>query len=297
MVTIDELKELAEKERCAGNRQKFLDIQKQIDIQKEERVLASHLAYLESTKKDFPVGFYIPELHAKVIEIKDGCGTQRGWIYIYLSGYGDKHFTPSELRKKISKAQEGREANDYFDKLKFSDTKQSLYIGKENLDTLDMLIRVMSLDIPTTQEVEESLLDYPSEVYDYTFKQAKEDGYTDEEAEEKAREAESEERDDEFKKYMQDIIRTINYLLNFHGIELEVIKKRYYITSKSWKETANKVASTITGYGMFEYNSGKELKEGLPCRTYCEAAIQHLHWLKYYPEVYGETSYRRIYER
>ncbi len=140
-------------------------------------------------------------------------------------------------------------------------------------------------------------MDYPGETYSYAMKQAIEDGYTDDEAEEKAQEAEQEEQDDEFKKYMEAILRTINYLLHFHDIELETKNKRYYLTVKSWEEVSGRVAATITGYGMFEFNSGKELKDGLPCRTYCEATIQHLHWLKHYPEVYGDTSYRRVYER
>lgn len=78
MVTIEQLEEQAEKERCSGNRDKFLDIQKQIQMQKEERVIANHLNYLASVKKDFPVGTYIKELNASVKEIKDGCGTQSG---------------------------------------------------------------------------------------------------------------------------------------------------------------------------------------------------------------------------
>lgn len=296
MVTIQELETQAEKERCAGHRQKFLDIQKQIEIQKEERVLASHLNYLKSVKKDFPVGFYIPELHASVKEIKEGCGTQRGWIEIYLSGF-EKSYSPLELRKKIREAQEEKEARAYFDKLKFSNTKPSLCIGKENLDTLDMLIRMMSLDLPTTQEVEEDMLNYSGETYGYALKRAIEEGFTDEEAEEKAQEAEQEERDDEFKKYMQSILNTIRYLLNFHDIELETRNKRYYLTSKSWKETAEKVKETINGMGPFYYESVKAFKDVGPYKNYCEAVMSHLHWLKDYPTVYGDTSYRRIYER
>ncbi len=147
---IQELQELAEKERCAGHRQKFLEIQKKIEIKEQEEVLAKHKLQLANAMKDFPVGFSIPELHTSVKEIKDGCGTKTGWVDIYLHNH-EKPYKHWELRKKIREAKETKEASDYFDKLKFSDAKKSLYIGKENLDTLDMLIRVMGLDLPTTQ--------------------------------------------------------------------------------------------------------------------------------------------------
>ena len=296
MQTIQELETKAEKERCARHRQKFLELQKEIEIKEQEEVLSRHKQQLEIVKKDFPVGFYIPELHASVKEIKDGCGTKTGWVDIYLTGH-EKSYRVWDLRKKIRQAREEKEARECFGKLKCSDSNPSLYIGKENLDTLDMLIRVMDLDLPTTQEVEESLMDYPSGSYEYAMKQAKEDGFTDDEAEVKAQEAEQEERDDEFKKYVQRIVNTINYLLNFHDIELEVKKKRYYLTSKSWKETAEKVKETINGMGPFWYDSLKEFKEVGPYKSYCAAVCSHLHWLKDYPQVYGETSYRRVYER
>lgn len=156
----------------------------------------------------------------------------------------------------------------------------------------------MSLDLPASEEMDERLMDFTSGTYGSALKNAVDEGFTDAQAEEKAMAAEDEERHEEFEKYLQSILRTLNYLLNFHDLELVSLNSKYYlITQKPWKETANKVAATITGYGTFEYNSGKELKEGLPCKTYCEAAIQHLHWLKHYPEVYGERGYRSIYER
>ncbi len=297
MQAIQELRELAEKERCAGNRQKFLKLQEQIEEKEQEAVQERHKQYLENVKKDFPVGRFIPEIHATIKDIKDGCGTQAGWVEIYLLGI-EKSLSPGELRGKIQDAKNKKSAPDYFDTLKLSDKSKSLCIGNAYSETIDMLINVMSLDLPMGEEAKESFMDYPSESYNYVLKQAKEDGYTDEQAEEKAMEAEDKERSEEFEKYQQSIVRTLNYLLNFHDIELEEKGKKYYlVTQKSWKEVADKVATTITGHGMFEYNSGKELKEGLSCKTYCEAAIQHLHWLKHYTEVYGERSYRSVYER
>lgn len=293
MVTIEELEVLKEKERVAGNKERFKDIENQIDIQKQDRVMASHLNYLESVTKDFPVGFYIKELHTSIKEIKEGCGTQRGWINIYLSG-SDKNFTPQELRKKVRLAQETQEANAEFNKLKFSDRTKSLCIGKD----LDMLIRVMGLNLPTAEEIDDCNRDYTWEVMAEAKKQAIEDGYTDDEAEEKGLEAESEAMKENFNQHMKAVRNTLNYLLNFHGVNFEEKKGKYYLTAeKSWKEIADQVMETINGVGPFYYNSVKSFKEVGPYKTYCEAAMTHIHWMKDYPTVYGNTNYRRIYER
>jgi len=269
---------------------------KQIEDRNQESILAKHKQSLENIKKDFPVGFYIPELRASVTEIKDGCGTKEGWVDIYLSNK-ERPIKYWELRKKIREAKEQSEANEYFNKLKFSDTRQSLYIGPKDYETLERLIKVMELDLPTVEGIDDGNIDWLGEIMTSARKQAIEDGYTDDESEEKAAEAESEEMSLIYENHLSNILRTLNYLLNFHDIELEALKKGYYLTSKSWKEAAGKVANTITGYGTFEFNSAQELRDGLPCRTYCEAAIQHLHWLRHYPEVYGVSSYRRIYEK
>lgn len=293
-MSVGQLEALAERERNAGHRDKFLDIKKRIKIQEQEELLQRHLKQYEQACQEFKIGLYIPELHASIKEIKHGCGTQRGWIDIYLSG-SDNGISVHELRRRILQIQRERAAREYFDHLKFNDSHK-LCIGKTYPKTLDMLIKAMDLDIPDSEEIEEYSIGYPSEIYDYILKQAKENGYTDEQSEEHAQAALDKEQEDNFKEYTDSVLRTVNYLLNFHGIELISQRRRYYLIA-GWHEAANAVARTITGYGMFNFNSGKELKEGMPCRTYCEATIQHLHWLHYYPEVYGETHYRRIYER
>lgn len=292
-----QLEELAEKERCAGNRQRFLEIKKQIEIKEQEEVLAQHKLHLETVSKEFFAGLYIPELHARVKEIKDGCGTKQGWVDIYLSGI-ERPLKYWELKKKIREAQEKISVRDYFAKLKFSDKAKALCIGDNDSDTLEALIKVMEIDLPTVEEVDEYNLDYCCEVMSAAKEQAIKDGYTDEEAEEKALEAEGEEMNRIYKEYSSAVLKTLNYLFEFHELELTQLNKHYWLVAKkSWKEAADKVAITITGYGMFEYNSGKELRDIGPYKNYCEAIIKHLHWLRYYPDIYGVTGYRRIYER
>jgi len=294
-ITIEKLQKEAESARVSGNRDVFLEIQKKITALKEKQVLDNHKSHLAIVQKEFPVGTYIPELGVRVKEIKEGCGTKEGWVYIYIEA--EKYYTYWKLKKKISEAIEKKLASQYFAKLKFSDTKTLLYIGDNNIDTIERLIKVMDLDIRSLVEIDELNFDYYSDVMSSAKQAAIDDGYTDEEADKKAEEAEAKEYERSYNEYMKSVMRTLNYLLNFHDISLIEKRNRYYLQSDSWKNTANKIAETISGYGMFEYKDGKELKEMLPAKTYCEASIVHLHWLKYYPDVYGETQYQRILER
>lgn len=293
---IRELEEQAEVERVSGHREKFLELKEKIQEAERNLVREMHKKRVEEAKKEFPIGFYIPELHATVTEIKDDCGTQKGWIDIYL-GSSDKGIDVRELREKIRKAKEAKEASDFFDSLKFSD-RGKLHVGITYPETLNMFIRAMSLDIWTSEEMDENNLGNFSGVYDSVYKEAIDDGYTDEEAEEKGREAEDNEYSVLFKDYTNSVERVIRYLFNFHDLELVERKNRYYIEPlKSWKQSAEKVKETINGYGTFYFSSVKEFKETGPYKNYCEAVISHIHWLKYYPEVYGARGYRSVYER
>jgi hypothetical protein len=294
MKTIEQLKEQAEQERVSGHREKFLKLKEQIEQAEHNFLLEMHKQRVEEAKKEFPVGFYIPELHSKVTEIKDGCGTQKGWVDIYL---GEKHYSVGELHRKINKAKETKEASDFFDHLKFSN-KGKLYVGRTYCETLNMFILAMGLDIWTSEEMDENNFGSFYGSYDSAYKQAIDDGYTDEEAEEKGREAEDEEYSSLFKEYTASVERTIRYLLNFHELDLVENKNKYYIEPHiSWEKSAALVKETINGYGTFYFETVKEFKECGPYKNYCEAVIQHIHWLKYYPEVYGARGYQSVYER
>ena len=296
MKTIDDLRSLAEKERCAGNRDKFLELQKEIDRMQQEKVLSRHKQYLSNVEKEFGEGTYIPELRLSVRKIENGCGTKRGWINIYLNGKTTP-MTPQELRKKIRIVKEENIATEYFKKLDFNDKKLLLCIGEKNDDTIDNLIRMMTLDLTTIEEYfDYSICDFVRN-YDDAFNEAIEDGYTNEEAVLKGEEAESEAMEKDYLEFKSRNLKAINYLLNFHDLLLSSDKSKYYLKAKSsWRDVADCVSSTISGQGMFDYKNGKELKDIGPYKTYCNAVIEHLHWLKYYPEIYGYSSYKRIAE-
>ncbi len=293
-MNIQELETKSEELRQSGKREECLKIKTQIEELKQKELLSRHNEELERVKKKF--NGYIEELHTSVKEIKDGCGTQRGWISIYLDGYKDS-LSPQELRRKIRESKEEKESRKRFDEIKTTDRMKSVVIGEGYTETIIDLLRVMELDrVPIIEDMFECG-DY-HESYEYAYKQAVEDGYSDAEAEQKAMDAESEAVREENDKYINAVQKTINYLFKLHGLHLEVNKGMYVITlvDKSWKEVCQKVAETISGYGTFYYEDAKALKEVGPYTSYSQAVFNHLHWLKHCPEVFGNIGYGTIYE-
>ena len=288
------LLEQAEEARQAGDRPRFQELTRQAEKERYNALQARHAAELERIKKEFPIGEIVPVINNRVTDIKDGCGTQRGWINIYFGG--EKGYTPHEIRAKIAKVKEERRVTTKFAALKFSDrAKKGVCIGEYD-EALDDLKTAMCLDrVYGLQEADELYFDCDSGAYSYAYDEAIADGFTDEEAEEKGREAEDEERGEEYRKHKDRFVSCLNYVLRFADLELEEDKYKWYIRPQtSWKHSAAKMAEVITGYGTFEFNSALALKEGLPADTYAEAVIVHIHWLKYGPEIYGGRSYSSI---
>jgi hypothetical protein len=288
------LLEQAEEARQAGDRPRFQELTRQAEKERYDALQARHAAEVERVKKEFPIGEIVPVINNRVTDIKDGCGTQRGWINIYFGG--EKGYTPQEVRAKIAKSKEEKRVTAKYAALKFSDrAKKGVCIGEYN-EALDDLKTAMCLDrVYSLQEADEQFFDYDSGAYSYAYDQAIADGFKDEEAEEKAQEAADEERDEEYRKYKNRFVSCLEYVLRYADLELIEDKHKWYIRpATSWKHSAAKMAEVITGYGTFEFNSALELKEGLPAKTYAEAVIVHIHWLKHGPEVYGDRSYSSI---
>lgn len=306
--TIQKLEAEAEIARQGDRRDRFLEIQKEISSIKENEVLDRHKRYVDSVTQEFPVGTYISEIGARVKEIKDGCGTLRGWVEIYLSGF-DKPLSPQELHRKITKARvkarASARAHKFINALKYSDRNlldftvpKSLYIGDDHIETLETLITAMDLDLPTYEEIDDMNLGFYEESYEYTYKQAVENGYSDNKAGGIAMDARDKAASKTYTDWFNSVKRTINHLLKFHHLKLVSEGEKIYIEApQSWKKAASQTAETITGCGSFSYNSAKELRDVGPYKSYCEAVIKHLHWLKRYPDVYEGTDYRKIYEQ
>ncbi len=292
---VEELKRQAEIARQAGKRQEFLKLQKQIEEEEQAEVQQRHAAELEAIKKEFPVGTSIPGL-GTVECYKDGCGTQGGWISLVI---GCKEISMRDVRQHIRERRRDEQVSAYFSKHVYpecSDRKTKILIGESYGETLDFLLDVMDMDRIPGRSDDALDFTYP-ETYDYAYKQAVEEGYTDQEAEEKAQEAEGEERDEDYKRWVDAVEHAINSCLEPHKLELVEKDGKYYIAApEGWHKAADELACTISGYGTFHYNDGKELKEVGPYKSYCLAVMEHIHWMKYHAEVYGTSGYARVYD-
>lgn len=93
-------------------------------------------------------------------------------------------------------------------------------------------------------------------------------------------------------------------LFEQHGLELtptgkQGTEKRRYefkiVPSKSWDDAANKLRETINGVGDFHFDNLREFLASGPY-TAKQAVLSHLGYIKRYPDVYGSSSARRMYD-
>jgi len=114
-------------------------------------------------------------------------------------------------------------------------------------------------------------------------------------------EGEQEARDEVFRKYHDALNNTADDLFEQHGLVLNPVGKArtpYEFTiapKKSWDDAAVLVLDTINGVGMFTFSSVREFLDSGPY-TARQAVLQHLHYIKRRPEVYGERSARDRFE-
>lgn len=76
-------------------------------------------------------------------------------------------------------------------------------------------------------------------------------------------------------------------------------KRRYdfkIVPSNSWDDAANKIRETINGVGTFHFNNLREFLSSGPY-TARQAVLSHLGYIKRYPDVYGGSGARQLYDR
>ena len=115
-------------------------------------------------------------------------------------------------------------------------------------------------------------------------------------------EGEQEARDEVFRKYHDALNNVADNLFEQHGLTLVPVGKERtpyefrIVPKKSWADAAEQIRETINGVGMFHFNSLKEFLDSGPY-TARQAVLQHLHYIKRHPDVYGERSARDQFER
>jgi hypothetical protein len=167
---------------------------------------------------------------------------------------------------------------------------------KININQLATLFKLPAFD---------SYLDnWESETYSYVYNDSLKQGFSESDAEEKAVIAEGKEQSEFFNRWYDAVAAVAEKFFELHGLHLTAFGKgrkqsrpyEYKITPlKSWDDAAFKIVQTINGVGYYHFNNVKEFADSVPC-TVRQAVLSHIHWVKDYAEVFGDTSPRRLYD-
>lgn len=172
----------------------------------------------------------------------------------------------------------------------------------EKTDKISMEQLAKDFGLPSWERLEELNEDYTGEAFVAAQKEALADGQSEEDAEEAGMDAEQVVRDELFGKWHDGVISAVGDLFAEHGLELTSASKgeypfEYRVTpTTSWEDAALKIMTTINGVGQFEFNNLREFLDSGPY-TPRQAVLSHLHWIKDWPEVYGERSARDRFDR
>ena len=140
-------------------------------------------------------------------------------------------------------------------------------------------------------------------VYSDVYKQAINDGMTEEEAEahaeQEAYKACDQERDEAFSKYGHAIFLAIEHIAGMHRFDVEKVEDGFILKpQKSIRHCLRAIFQTINGHGPFFFNSVREFVTSYKSdSTLMETIDGHLGWMKRAPAVYGDRSAKDVFER
>lgn len=173
--------------------------------------------------------------------------------------------------------------------------------------TLDEIAKL--LGVTTWEKMEEMNPDAWGYQYSEAHRQAKAEGLSDEEAEEKALEAESQARDEDYRSWKNAMEHVAETFLGYHGMTMSPLKTKSYlykITSAcanpltgepNWDEPAEKIMGTINGDGILGHIASlKDFKYMESTKSSRKIALEHLSWIARYADVYGVASAKRMME-
>lgn len=188
--------------------------------------------------------------------------------------------------------------------------KVKSWLGKlEDTKNINQLAGMFGLS--DWDKLEDRNVDYFAELgsyaYDEALKEATEDGDAEEVAEEKAgkarEEAEMEASGELFHQWHNAVMSAVEPLFEVHGLTLTPKGKKTnhpyeykIVPTNDWKEAASKIIGTINGVGYFEFGSLQDFLDSGPY-TPREAVLSHLGHITSYPDVYGDLSPERSFER
>lgn len=94
-------------------------------------------------------------------------------------------------------------------------------------------------------------------------------------------------------KYISAVESIAEDLLKEHGLKATQAKKRVceykIVPVESWEDAADRIRMTINGVGYFFFTTVREFMQSGPY-TARECTLRHLHWVKDYYSVYGDSN-------
>lgn len=185
--------------------------------------------------------------------------------------------------------------------------------------TIDQLAELLGL--PSWEEIDEINLDHYAEVASQVVKYDLENEAISDDEDDAYMEAERKVQDEVYSSWHGAVLYAAKYLFEAHGLDLvpneipyewkdgttgtHVIKVsdtkqlpwEYRIEPRiSWHDAADKMRETVNGVGYFHFDTLAEFLDSGPY-SYREAVIDHLSYVRRWPDVYGAPSARALYER
>jgi hypothetical protein len=180
---------------------------------------------------------------------------------------------------------------------------------KQPSDKIDIDNLADMLGLPAWSKVEDMNEQYLSEAGSAAYKDALDEGDSEEDAQEASFAAQDEANTDLWKKWYDAVKQAAYELFGLHKLELDPIEGRrknprpyeFRIVPATagkygWEQAANEIRETINGVGMFHFNDLREFLESGPY-TARQAVLTHIQYIKRYPDVYGTASAHSLYER
>jgi len=166
--------------------------------------------------------------------------------------------------------------------------------------SIDALCNLLGVD--TIGDYADKVDCYDWGAYQHIHGEALAAGLSEDEADEKVREAEDAERDYACEAYRDVVVYAAEKLFGEHGLMLTGVERQgqtwqwEVFPVASWRDAADLIRRTINGVGIFEFASTREFLASGPY-TPKQAVMQHLHWIKRWCDVYGERSPATMIER
>jgi hypothetical protein len=164
--------------------------------------------------------------------------------------------------------------------------------------TLNELCRAFHVE--TIDDFQERVTMNGDRTYGCVYRDALAEGASEEDAEKRALDAESEELGEACDRYRSAVLSVAEKLFKEHKLSLTEMKRdrfRFRVTpDETWRDAAREIIQTINGVGMFRFESVREFCASGPW-TPKEAVLGHLHWIADWPDVYEGTKARSMVDR